>query len=67
MLVVMFPANVYAAGDVPWGNELSPRTATQAVFLAATFTVLVRHGRAVAVTCAEPSLSSAPPRPPQRP
>ncbi|WAZ19904.1 DoxX family membrane protein [Streptomyces cinnabarinus] len=53
MLVVMFPANVYAAdGDVPWWDQLGPRTAMQAVFLAATVTVLVRHGRAVA----EPSL-----------
>ncbi|MFD7232601.1 hypothetical protein [Streptomyces sp. NPDC059881] len=64
MLVVMFPANVYAAGgDVPWWDELGPRTATQAVFLAATVTVLVRHGRAVAGTSAEPSLSSPPPGP----
>ncbi|MEU8825138.1 hypothetical protein [Streptomyces sp. NPDC048636] len=42
MLVMMFPANVYAAGgDVPWWDELGPRTATQAVFLAATVTVLI--------------------------
>ncbi|CCK31877.1 hypothetical protein BN159_7498 [Streptomyces davaonensis JCM 4913] len=53
MLVVMFPANVYAAdGDVPWWDRLGPRTAMQVVFLAATVTVLVRHGRAAA----EPSL-----------
>ncbi|WP_432584519.1 DoxX family membrane protein [Streptomyces sp. HD1123-B1] len=62
MLVVMFPANVHAAGgDVPWWDELGPRTATQVVFLAATVTVLVRHGRAVAGTSAKPSLSSPPP------
>ncbi|WP_327411906.1 DoxX family protein [Streptomyces sp. NBC_01233] len=44
MLVVMFPANVYAAagGDVPWWDRLGPRTAVQFLFLAATVTVLVR-------------------------
>ncbi|WP_407554741.1 DoxX family protein [Streptomyces sp. Pv4-95] len=46
LLVGMFPANVYAAGaDVPWWDQLGPRTATQLLFLAATVTVLVRHGR----------------------
>ena len=46
LLVVMFPANVYAAGaDVPWWDQLGPRTATQLLFLAAIVTVLVRHGR----------------------
>lgn len=47
MLIVLYPANVYAAdGDVPWWDGLGPRTAMQAAFLAATVTVLVRHGRA---------------------
>ncbi|MCX4632066.1 MULTISPECIES: DoxX family protein [unclassified Streptomyces] len=46
MLVVMFPANVYAAagGAVPWWDRLGPRTAMQCVFLAATVTVVLRHG-----------------------
>ncbi|MGW0749114.1 hypothetical protein [Streptomyces sp. NPDC002587] len=48
LLVVMFPANVYAAGgDVPWWDRLGPRTVLQSVFLAATVSVLVRHGRSV--------------------
>ncbi|MET7731998.1 hypothetical protein ABZT02_11590 [Streptomyces sp. NPDC005402] len=64
VLVVMFPANVYAAGgDVPWWDRLGPRTAMQCVFLAATCAVLVRHGSAVAGTSAEPVLSSSPPGP----
>ncbi|MBT2363991.1 hypothetical protein J7E88_01250 [Streptomyces sp. ISL-10] len=64
MLIVMFPANVYAAGgDVPWWDRLGPRTAMQSVFLAATVTVLVRHGRASAEPSAERSLGSPPPRP----
>ncbi|WP_328929686.1 DoxX family membrane protein [Streptomyces sp. NBC_00190] len=55
LLVAMFPANVYASGgDVPWWDRLGPRTAMQALFLAATVTVLVRHGRAVAGTGPEP-------------
>ncbi|MCT4351850.1 DoxX family membrane protein [Streptomyces sp. Je 1-79] len=70
LLVAMFPANVYAAGgDVPWWDELGPRTATQVIFLAATVTVLVRHGRGgTGTTTAEPAtadprLGSPPPRP----
>ncbi|MFF7178093.1 hypothetical protein [Streptomyces sp. NPDC008121] len=70
MLIGMFPANVYAAGgDVPWWDELGPRTATQLVFLAATVTVLVRHRhrhrprRTVAATAAEPPAGTAPPAP----
>ncbi|WP_328430187.1 hypothetical protein [Streptomyces sp. NBC_00443] len=64
MLVAMYPANVYAAGgDVPWYDELGPRTAMQAVFLAATVTVLVRHGRAAPGTSVAPSPSSPRPRP----
>nr|WP_239115871.1 DoxX family membrane protein [Streptomyces sp. SID8499] len=44
LLVVLFPANVHAAGgDVPWWDRLGPRTAQQVLFLAATVTVLVRH------------------------
>ncbi|MFE9629452.1 DoxX family membrane protein [Streptomyces sp. NPDC006463] len=51
LLVLMFPANIYASGgDVPWWDRLGPRTAMQSLFLAATVTVLVRHGRAVAGT-----------------
>ncbi|MEV6575777.1 hypothetical protein [Streptomyces sp. NPDC051577] len=37
-------------GDVSWWDRLGPRTALQAVFLTATVTVLIRHGRAVART-----------------
>ncbi|MFD9517078.1 DoxX family membrane protein [Streptomyces sp. NPDC059979] len=49
LLVVMFPANVHASGgDVPWWDRLGPRTAVQCVFLAATVSVLVCHGRAAA-------------------
>ncbi|MCX4546183.1 hypothetical protein [Streptomyces sp. NBC_01565] len=46
MLVLMFPANVYAAagGAVPWWDQLGPRTAVQCVFLAATVTVVLRRG-----------------------
>ncbi|WP_439944057.1 DoxX family protein [Streptomyces sp. BBFR115] len=44
LLVVLFPANVHAAGgDVPWWDRLGPRTAQQVLFLTATVTVLVRH------------------------
>ncbi len=49
LLVVMFPANVYAitAGTVTGMTESLPvRTAMQAVFLAATLAVLVHHLRA---------------------
>ncbi|MEU5855471.1 DoxX family membrane protein [Nocardiopsis dassonvillei] len=49
LLVVMFPANVYAitAGTVTGMTESMPvRTAMQAVFLAATLAVLVHHLRA---------------------
>ncbi|MGW6738896.1 DoxX family protein [Streptomyces sp. NPDC055013] len=61
MLVAMFPANVYAAtGDVPWYDELGPRTALQTVFLAATITVLARHSRTATETPAEPSPSARP-------
>ncbi|MFG2981770.1 hypothetical protein ACGFYQ_11020 [Streptomyces sp. NPDC048258] len=62
LLVAMFPANVYAAGgDVSWWDRLGPRTALQAVFLAATVTVLVRHGRAVAGAPSEPAVRSPSP------
>jgi len=48
MLVVMFPANVYAAleglSSAP-SDELVPRTAMQLVFLAATLAVLTQHLR----------------------
>ncbi|WP_405576464.1 hypothetical protein [Streptomyces sp. NBC_01092] len=64
MLVVMFPANVYAAdGDVPWWDGLGPRTVMQVVFLTATVTVLIRHPRAIAGTSTEPPLSPPAPRP----
>ncbi|MFJ6756228.1 MULTISPECIES: hypothetical protein [unclassified Streptomyces] len=64
LLVVMFPANVYASGgDVPWWDRLGPRTAMQCVFLAATVIVLVRHGRAVAEAAPDPRLSPPPPGP----
>ncbi|QKW25210.1 DoxX family membrane protein [Streptomyces seoulensis] len=49
LLLVMFPANVHAArGDVPRWDRLGPRTAMQAVFLAATVTVFLRHRTAPA-------------------
>ncbi|MFI6106674.1 DoxX family membrane protein [Streptomyces sp. NPDC051310] len=56
MLVVMFPANVYAAaGDVPWWDRLGPRTVMQCVFLAATVTVLLaRNERVVTRTSPAP-------------
>ena len=47
LLVVMFPANVYAAVNhlLPeWHSQLVPRTVMQVVFLAATLTVFV-HAR----------------------
>ncbi|SDF42067.1 Uncharacterized membrane protein [Lentzea fradiae] len=45
MLVAMFPANVHKAlsGDVPWDDQLVPRTLMQVVFLAATVTVARHH------------------------
>ncbi|MEU9803567.1 DoxX family membrane protein [Streptomyces sp. NPDC051000] len=59
LLLVMFPANVYAAeGDVSWWDRLGPRTALQAVFLTATVTVLIRHGRVVARTPARATPAS---------
>ncbi|MBP2367252.1 DoxX family protein [Pseudonocardia parietis] len=42
LLVVMFPANVHLAltgADLPWDDQLVPRTVLQLVFLAATVTV----------------------------
>jgi uncharacterized membrane protein len=48
LLVAMFPANVHLAltgTDVAPHQELLPRTAMQAVFLAATVAVLVDHLR----------------------
>ncbi|PSK98014.1 putative membrane protein [Murinocardiopsis flavida] len=49
LLVAVFPANVYAAlNDVTtaFSDELWPRTAMQAVFLAATLAVVGHHLRA---------------------
>ncbi|MFC3996293.1 hypothetical protein ACFOVU_10230 [Nocardiopsis sediminis] len=46
LLVVMFPANVYAAlADLPGATPLIPRTAMQVVFLAAPLAVLAHHLR----------------------
>jgi uncharacterized membrane protein len=48
LLVAMFPANVYKALEDPTvraSQELLPRTALQAVFLAATLAVLAAHVR----------------------
>ncbi|MFD5888962.1 DoxX family membrane protein [Streptomyces sp. NPDC060334] len=59
LLIAMFPANVHAAGgDAPWWDRLGPRTALQAVLLAATVIVPTRHGRAVARTPAPPTRDS---------
>ena len=44
LLIGMFPANVYAAVsglETAWYDQVAPRTVMQAVFLAATLTVLV--------------------------
>ena len=44
LLIGMFPANVYAAVsglETAWYDQVVPRTVMQAVFLAATLTVLV--------------------------
>lgn len=59
MLVLMFPANVHLAltgHDLPWTDELMPRTAMQLVFLAAVLAVFIpelrsrrRHQRAAEV------------------
>ncbi|UVI35386.1 DoxX family protein [Brevibacterium spongiae] len=49
MLIVMFPANIHLAltgDDLPWEDELLPRTALQIVFLAAVLIVLVPELRA---------------------
>ncbi|RII20765.1 hypothetical protein DSC45_02875 [Streptomyces sp. YIM 130001] len=56
LLLAVFPANVHLAsgGDVPWYDELGPRTVTQIIFLAATLTVLIKHRRAAG----EPGLSA---------
>ncbi|MFC4564572.1 hypothetical protein ACFO4E_22165 [Nocardiopsis mangrovi] len=44
LLVVMFPANAYAAlADLPGATPLIPRTAEQIVFLAAPVAVLAHH------------------------
>jgi uncharacterized membrane protein len=44
LLVVMFPANIYAALE-GFGTPLLPRTLMQLVFLAATLAVVVHHVR----------------------
>lgn len=48
MLVAMFPANVHRAlteAGLPWDDRLVPRSLFQAVFLAATLSVVVHHVR----------------------
>ncbi|MFI6575816.1 hypothetical protein ACIBFB_08440 [Nocardiopsis sp. NPDC050513] len=48
LLLAMFPANVHLAltgTDLPAHQEIVPRTAMQAVFLAATVAVVVSHAR----------------------
>lgn len=50
MLVVMFPANVYwsmSETSLTWSETLIPRTILQAVFIAATVTVLVWNARSM--------------------
>ncbi len=49
MLIVMFPANVHLAltgENLPWDDQLVPRTVMQAVFLAAVLSVLIPEIRA---------------------
>ena len=49
MLILMFPANVHLAltgENLPWDDQLVPRTAMQAVFLAAVLAVLIPEIRA---------------------
>ncbi|WP_231442683.1 DoxX family membrane protein [Brevibacterium zhoupengii] len=51
MLIAMFPANIYkalsgtgtAGADLAWDDTLLPRTALQAIFLAATSSILIWH------------------------
>ena len=53
MLVAMFPANVHLAltgTDLPFMEQLWPRTLLQIVFLAATSTVVVAHWRRARAT-----------------
>jgi uncharacterized membrane protein len=48
LLVGMFPANVHRAlstPELPWDDQLVPRTLMQVVFLAATVTVVALHVR----------------------
>ncbi|WP_147916223.1 DoxX family protein [Ruania zhangjianzhongii] len=48
LLVVMFPANVHLAltgADLPWWDQLVPRTILQVLFLGATGTVLGHRWR----------------------
>ncbi|RFU83867.1 DoxX family membrane protein [Streptomyces triticagri] len=61
LLVVVFPANVHlaAGGDVPWYDELGPRTVTQIIFLAATLTVLFKHRRPADDTSPQPRVPLA--------
>lgn len=49
MLIVMFPANVHLAltgENLPWDDQLVPRTVMPAVFLAAVLAVLIPEIRA---------------------
>ncbi|MCF2587088.1 DoxX family protein [Brevibacterium sp. UCMA 11752] len=69
MLIAMFPANIYKAlsgtgatgTDLAWDDTLLPRTALQAIFLAATSSIFVWHIQARRGV----KLTSAPPHPPE--
>ncbi|WP_326698812.1 hypothetical protein OG909_16725 [Streptomyces sp. NBC_01754] len=51
LLIVMFPANVYAADTATlWWDRLVPRTVTQLVFVSATATVLADRLRDTSAT-----------------
>ncbi|SCE00838.1 hypothetical protein [Streptomyces sp. OspMP-M43] len=74
LLVAVFPANVVWAlsePNLPWWDELLPRTVIQMVYLAATLTLVrltsprrTRPGGPVDGPCAEPDRSEATGRPP---
>lgn len=64
LLIAMSPANVKLAlsgAPLPWWDELVPRTVMQALFVAATITVLSLTRRPVSRTAASDSIAASPP------
>jgi uncharacterized membrane protein len=60
LLIAMFPANVdlaLSAKEIPWYDELVPRTVMQVIFVAATATVLVLTRRPIEAS-PDPSVSA---------